>query len=600
MLSLGWSTTIAALLASANSLIRERDHAPHGLYSWPHNHELADEYDYVIVGGGVAGMVLAEQLSEDPRISVLLLEAGPDGTNSSTINTPAYAALNDHTPYTWNYTSQPDPNLNGARPALAQGHTWGGGSAVNYMAYCRGAASTFNEWADISGDPGLAWANLSQEFKATTRYEEPNNTSYQEVINTSLYGDGPLIVSRQLDLGGFDPYYHEALMAELDLQNVDLNIGTGIGATLGYQTVRPSNRTRYYALEAYGWRMAGRPNVQLLHSAWASKIGFEDKRARSVTYVTLNDKQTHVINAKEVIVSSGALGSPKLLMLSGIGPREHLEDLGIPVVLDAPDVGSNLYDHHFSVVEVEVTPNVNSAHKFSNATYLAEVTAQYKDTATGILANVLSGSFAVARVPDDVLEAANDTFHLSIPPDRGHLLYQFAGAAFVQPAPNTSILSPFVSLVQPEASGYLRLNGTDFMNDPLIYSNYYGSDGDKAAILYGYKKLRAVLQSPLLADVIVGEVFPGANVTTDVELMEAIKRSAQTFHHPLGTVSMGKVLDSDFRIRGLDGIRVVDSSTFPYPPVCHLQADVYAVAHMVARAIMEEDYSRVHAERSGT
>lgn len=551
--------------------------------------------DYVIIGSGPAGFVLAEQLSQDPNVTIVLLEAGPDGTHAETINVPAYAPFNTNpvaTQYVWNLTSQPDPNLAGQTPALAQGHTWGGGSAVNYMDYCRGAPSVFDEWAAISGDEELRWESLLDDFKATTHYVSAPS-DLQEIVNASVYGHGPLEISHQSALNGFDPHYADALKAGLYLPEIDLNQGSpAIGVSLGVETIRVSNRTRDYALQAYGWQLVDRPNVKMIHNAWVSKIGFEGKRATHVTYLSAFDNETYAVKAKEVIASAGAIGSPKLLMLSGVGPGDHLQDLGIPVVADIPDIGSNLYDHHFSVLEVEVTPDVQSVWQLLyNATDTAITQAEYANHGKGPLGATDSGSFAIARVPDSVFEAVNDTFHTSLPADRGQLLYQYATAAFL-PGPNISIISPFVALVQPEATGYIRLNSTDFRDDPLIYSNYYGSAGDKAAILYGYKKLRSILQSSIMAPVVVREVFPGANVTSDENIFAAIQKSAQTFHHPLGTVALGKVVDSDWRIKGLEGIRVVDSSTFPTPPTCHLQADVYAYAHRAARKIKQTDRHR--------
>lgn len=555
----------------------------------------SNEVDYVIVGAGPAGFVLAEQLSQDPGINVVLLEAGPDGTHAKSINVPAYAPFNQNSQYAWNYSSTPQPTLNGAAPALAQGHCLGGGSAINYIAYCRGAPSVYDEWADLSGDEELRWESLFQnDFKQNVRYEAVVS-DFQQYVNESAYGDGPLIVSHTKSLSGFDPAYQYALRANLNLTEVDMNAGHGIGATWGVQSIRPSNSTRDYALEAYGWQMAGRQNARIEHGVWVTRIGFVGKRATSVTYVLATDNSTHVLNAKEVIVSAGAIGSPKLLMLSGVGPKAHLEALDIPVVADIPDIGSNLYDHHFSVIEVEVVPSVNTTAKiFDNATFLAETMLQYEDSATGAFTIPDSGSFATARVPNDVLLAANDTFHLTLPADRPHLLFQYSTGPFVtDPAPaNRSLISAFVALVQPEASGYIRLNGSDYRTNPLIHSNYYGSPGDLNAILWGYKKLRSILQSSIMAPLIVDEVFPGKNITTDEELLAALKYSATTFHHPVGSVSLGKVLGKDFRVKGLEGIRVVDSSAIPVEVTCHLQANVYALAHRAARAIKQDRYGR--------
>ena len=274
-------------------------------------------------------------------------------------------------------------------------------------------------------------------------------------------------------------------------------------------------------------------------------------------------------------------------MLSGIGPANHLRALDIPVLIDAPEVGNNLYDHHFPVLEYEVYPNITTSFLESNQTYLAEITAEYKNHATGPLSNE-GTAFGLGRIPDDVLIANNNTFHLSLPKDRGHLLFQYGSAPMLRPAPNASIISVWPALVQPEASGHVRLNSSDFRVSPLIDSNYYGSKNDMSAILWGYKELRSIMLSPAFDGVVKREVFPGSNATSDKDVLDALKASSQSYHHVLGSVSLGKVLDSRFRVKGVRGLRVADSSSFPYPPTCHTQADVYAVAHRVARMIREE------------
>ncbi|KAI6903899.1 hypothetical protein KC318_g3934 [Hortaea werneckii] len=558
--------------------------------------------DYAIVGGGPAGLVLAEQLSQDESVSVVVFEAGPDGTNAETINIPALAPFNSiPTPnqFFWNFTSQPDPNLAGRTPVLNQGRTWGGGSAVNYMEYCRGAPSVFDEWADLSGDEELRWEALLRDFRATTHFQAGESEGYEQLVDLDAYGDGPLEVSRFATIGGFDPHFFEALKSGLDLPEIDVNSGHGLGVSYSTESIRVSNRTREYALPAYGWQMADRPNVQMLQNAWASKIGFDGKRAVNVTYYTGPDnEESHTITAREIIVTAGAIGSPRLLMLSGVGPKDHLEEVGIPVIHDSPGVGQNLKDHHFSVLEVEVTQEVESIWQYLyNTTFAAEAHSEYQTIASGFLARNDAGSFAMARVPDDVFHAVNDSYHPSLPGDRGHLLYQYVNAAFVPNSPNVSIASPFVALAQPEAAGSLRLASSDFRVPPLIQSNYYGSPGDKAAILYGYKKLREILHSDIMKPVVIREVFPGPNVTTDEQLWDAIQQTAQTFYHPHGSLALRDVVDGDWRVMGTEGLRVVDSSTFPTTPTCHIQADVYAVAYRAARRIRRDDGGRGGRQR---
>lgn len=541
------------------------------------------QLDYVIVGGGISGLVVAEQLSQNPKVRIAVLEAGLDGTNEPLVNTPLFAPLLTETEYLWQFRSQPDPNLGGLTPFTRQGRALGGGSAVNYMAYCRSAASVYDEWAEISGNDGLRFDNLLADFNATTRYQEQDLT-YGTHVNTSAYGRGPLEITSLSDDMDWTLQFTEAMKDTLGLPQVDLNTGVGLGVTSGPAAIKASNRTRSYALPAFGWRMANRPNVQIMHGAWVSKIHFADKRATGVRFHSSADNSTHDVHAKEVILAAGAISTPKLLLLSGVGPQNDLRNLSIPVVLDRPEIGSNLYNHHFSVMAYEAYPEVETLSKYmQNQTFSQLSNQSYARDASGILGQT-DAPFAVARAPNDTVSGTQPC-----PTDRGQLLYQLVNGALLSGGPNVSTMSPFVALVQPQSTGHLRLNSSDYRIDPIIYSNYYGAPEDKAAMLHGYKELRRIMQHPSLAKVIKSEIYPGANVTSDADLWKAIQDTAQTFHHPLGTVAFGKVLDASWRIKGLQGIRVIDSSTLPTPPTCHIQASVYAVAHRAAQDIKRDD-----------
>ncbi|KAL8747701.1 MAG: hypothetical protein Q9190_000442 [Brigantiaea leucoxantha] len=547
----------------------------------------AGKADYVIVGGGPAGFVLAEQLSQNPNTKIILLEAGPDGIDSNLINTPAYYPLIQE--YFWNYTTQPDPNLGGNTPGLTQGRVFGGGTAVNGMAYCRGAASVFDEWAEVSWNPGLAWHSLLDDFRATSHYTfQP--ADYQQYVNTSAYGDGPLEVSRVPGLTGFDIPFAAALSSVLGVEEVDMTDGTGIGLDLGLQSISVADRRRSYARSTYGRLIQSRPNVQMITGAWVHHIGFSGKTAKNVTYINALSNQTSTVKAKEIIVSGGAINSPKLLMLSGVGPKEQLSKLGIPVVTDIPAIGTNLYNHLFPVIELKVTPDVMTVWQWSsNATEKPLAEQQYRSNASGPLAWDNGLVYAAFRVPDSVFEGVNGTHYTSLPKDRPHVLIEYSTVPFLRSIGNTSVVTAWASLVQPEASGYVTLRSKDYREDPLIHANYFGSEADKAAVRWGYKKLREIGASNELESVVRRELYPGSNVTTDEDVWAAIQQQSFSFHHPVGSVAIGKALDSNWRLKGLKGIRVVDSSTFPTLPSCHPQADVYALAHRAAKDIRDID-----------
>ncbi|KAL5356055.1 hypothetical protein BJX96DRAFT_185538 [Aspergillus floccosus] len=553
--------------------------------------------NYVIVGAGPAGYVVAEKLTQNPKVTVTMLEAGPDGSTDPLITTPAKFFYTQE--YMWPYNAQPEPNLGGLTPNLWQGRILGGGTGVNAMLYCRGAASVFDEWAEISGNEGLAWESLQEDFRQTTHYRSDRATEYEQVVDERAFGKGGLEVSRQQRLVSFDEPFADALKRTLDLEEVDMVSGAGIGVSQGLQTIRVSNRTRSYAVNEYGYRMARRPNFRLIHNAWVQHIGFHGRKAQNVTYTT-GDDCTRTIHADEVIVAAGAINSPQLLMLSGIGPKEKLIELNIPVVADIPQVGANLYDHHYAVMEFQAAQSVETAWQWTeNVTGAAVAEAQYttpggghsgKDL--GPLGRINGDVFGALRIPDSVFEAVNSSYHPSLPSDRPHVIYEYASTPFLQPSLNVSILSGFVAVVQPEATGYITLNTSDYRDAPLIYSNYYSSAGDRAAMEYGYKQLREIMYSDVLSPFIVEEIFPGKNVTSDADVWKAIQQGSQSWHHALGTVALGEVLGPDWRIKGLDGIRVVGSPAMPRPPTCAIQAHTYAIAHRAALDIVKADRLR--------
>lgn len=271
--------------------------------------------------------MVAEYLSRSPAVSILLLEAGGDGTSSAEINTPGLA-LSISEQYFWNYTSVPEPNRGFKALPRPQGHVLGGSSAVNYMQYCRASASQFDQWAKETGVRALAWKKIVHDFIDTSMYDPTANGAPPG--DKRFYGNGPVQVSEYKQLNAFDTPFQNALREQFNLSEVDFSSGVGVGATFGDFAVRTSNSTRDYSLEAFGWQLARRANVRIEHGAWATRVAFDEARAIGVQFV--QNEHSYNVSAKEIILSAGAIGSPKLLMLSGIGPKEHLQALGIPLV----------------------------------------------------------------------------------------------------------------------------------------------------------------------------------------------------------------------------------------------------------------------------
>lgn len=455
------------------------------------------------------------------------------------------------------------------------------------MAYCRGASSVFDEWATISGNDGLAWDSLLQDFQEVTHYADPPAADYEQLIDLTAYGDGPLEVSRSSGLTGFEAPFASSVENTLGISQVDMNAGVGIGVDMGVASIFAKNRTRSYARTAFLPLMQDRPNLQIIYGAWVSNVGFSGTTAETVTYHSGDDEYT--ITAKEIILSAGAINTPKLLLLSGVGPKEQLIELEIPVVADVPFIGDSLRDHALSIIQLLVKPEILTLWQwYYNTTEAGIAQEQYANNASGPLGWANGLVFAAFRLPDSTWDGLNDTHYASLPEDRPHVLIQSTTIPFL-PTVNTSAVTAWASLVQPKASGRVVLQSADYRADPLLYSNYYGTEADKAAIIAGYQALRKVMTTEPVSNFITEEVYPGSTVTDTDEVWAAIQAQTYSFRHPVGTVALGTAVDSNWRLKGLQGIRVVDSSTFPFPTTCHPQSVLYALANVAAKDILAED-----------
>ncbi|KAK3370052.1 choline dehydrogenase [Podospora didyma] len=545
--------------------------------------------DYVIVGGGPAGFVIAEYLTRKPSVTVTLLEAGADMDPNPLVSTPAKFAENPGG--LWMFFSEPEPNLGGRTPDLGQGYALGGGSAINAMIYCRGSASVFDEWARVSGNPRLSWnGGMLDAFKATSSWKDEATITYNQPVNASVFGNGPLQVSRQRELFAVDQPLVNTLQSTLGLPQVDFASGPGIGVSQGINTIRASNRTRSYAYNTFGFIANSRPNFKLLPNALVSKIGFTGTRADRVIYNDTATNTMKTIRGREIIVAAGAVKSPQLLMLSGVGPAAQLNALGIPVVKNVPQIGQNLVDHHNSVVSFAVTPAQKSLWQYQyNATVKTEADAAYLNNGNGILGAQWGDAFACLRLPDAAFNGVNGTFFKNLPADRPHVAYEYIGAGVIAGAANVSSVSAWVGLIQPEAAGNVTLKTANYLDHPTIHANYFGSPADKAAVMYGYKQLRSIMKADALKPLLTHEIFPGEGVTSDADIWKAIQTSARSWHHPVGTVALGTVLDANWRVKGLQGLRVVGSPAMPYISTCPIQSTVYAAAHVAAKDIVAAD-----------
>lgn len=519
-------------------------------------------FDYVIIGAGSAGCVLANRLSEDPSVRVLLLEAGgPD--RKQEIHIPAAFAKLFKTPYDWAYETEPQPHLGNRRLFWPRGKMLGGSSSMNAMMYIRGHRADYDGWRD-QGNQGWGFAEVLPYFKKS-EHEERGASEYHGV-------DGPLNVA---DLRTVNPLTRAFLEASAEIglpRTDDFNGPQQEGMSL--TQVNQKQGKRHSAATAYLKPALNRPNLKVITQAQATRILFEGKRAVGVAYQQ-DGKAEQARATREVILAGGAINSPQLLLLSGIGPAEQLISLGIQVVHHLPGVGQNLHDHLLAISAFHCTQPVTlaSAEKLSH-----------------ILSFLLLKN---GPLTSNVGEAAGflKTRPTLPAPD---LEMIFAPVYFIEHGfgnPPGHGFSIGAILIQPESRGQITLRSPDPLAPPAIQPNYLSTPADVKTLVEGMKLARRIAQASAFAPYRGEEVMPGPNAQTDEAIAEQIRQHAETLYHPVGTCKMGSdplaVVDGELRVRGVEGLRVVDASVMPTIPRGHTNAPTIMIAEKAADLIRQ-------------
>ncbi len=501
------------------------------------------EYDYIITGAGSAGCVLAARLSEDPSVSVLLLEAG-GADRHPLFAMPAGFAKMTKGIASWGWSTVPQRHLNGRVLRYTQAKVLGGGSSINAQIYTRGNSRDYDSWANDEGCHGWAYADVLPYFR---RAED--NQRFADDFHGS---GGPLGVSVPINpLPISEAFLRAGQQAGLPF-NPDFNGARQQGVGHYQVTVRDARRSSTAA--AYVRPARARKNLTVRTGVIASRIVVEQGRAVGVEMLGTDGRET-VRCAREVIVSSGAIGSPRLLMLSGIGPAAHLRAVGIDVVHDLPGVGGNLQDHLDLYVIAECTGDhtYDGVAKPHRAVWAG---LQYLLFKQGPVASTLfeTGGFTSAHA-----EAAwpDIQFHLGLGSgiEAGVSKLRNAGVTL-----NSAYL-------RPRSRGTVRLAASDPRAAPLIDPNYWSDPRDRAMSLAGLEMAREIFRMPALAKFILAERMPGPDVTGEADLIDYACRTCKTDHHPVGTCRMGEgpeaVVAPDLRVHGLIGLRVADASVMP-------------------------------------
>lgn len=526
-------------------------------------------YDYIIVGGGTAGCVLANRLTADPTVDVLMIEGGGEGKSFYVDMPLGLAKLVGNPAFDWVYESEPEPYLNNRSLPLPRGKMLGGSSGINGLLYVRGHSYDYDQWAQL-GNRGWSWESVLPYFRRSEAYHRSNNDQHGT--------DGEWSVSDPKVRWEAIEAYREAAIQLGIPPTEDYNSGENEGVAWFEATIR--NGVRHSTRRAFLEPVRHRRNLTVLTGALVDRLTFEGKRASAVVF-SIGSERFEVKAGREILVCAGAYGSPAILERSGVGAPDVLEAAGVDTVHDLPGVGKNLQDHW----QIRVQHRLKNTRTLNShvSTFLGRMLlgAHYLVTKRGPLAGPPTLLTVFTRTTPDA-PAPDIQIHVSAATSS-----KFAGTTDPFPGITSS-----TCILRPESRGYCHIGSADPAAQPRILHNYLAEERDREIAIQSVRTVRRIAAEAPMARFEPEEIQPKAEAQTDDEILAYARESLYTTFHPVGTCKMGRdrmaVVDDRLRVHGLDGLRVVDASIMPVIVSGNTQAPTVMIAEKAADFIRED------------
>ncbi|KAM0559948.1 hypothetical protein ACHAPJ_003900 [Fusarium lateritium] len=585
-------------------------------YSRARDVSLRAEYDYIVVGAGASGLTVANRLTEDSAVTVLVIEAGDFDNNEDFVTIPGLAGGAVGTKYDWNLTYPASESLNGRNVSIPLGKVVGGSTKLNRMVYDRGSKADYDRWAEL-GNSGWQWKTLLPFFKKNEKFTPPTadiKKEYGVTTDPSAHGSSGYIDSSYSPF--FWPTTKNIVKAteELDIDiSVDQANGNAIGGYFCPHNLDPKTLTRSSAQDLYS-AVSQRKNLQLLSGNQVTRIVTKKNgssvKATGVEFAKNRDSARKTVKAKkEVILAAGSIHTPQILQVSGIGDSALLSSINVPVVVDLPAVGQNFHDHVLLAVVSAIAAPLQTGNLTSNTTFAAEARAQYDQQKKGPYTSP-TGDFLLFLPLSNYTTAASNIHKQASSQDGTKFLPSGTPAEVVKGYKkqqnvlngklldtNSAILEVIWSdgvavlgLQHPYSRGSVKAKSSNIFDSPEANPEFLSNPLDVSILVEGVKFARKLSNAPSIKTLKPVELAPGANVTSDDDIEKFIRSSASTLFHPAGSCKIGSrseggVVDEKLRVYGVDGLRIVDASVIPLLPASHTMTTVYAIAEKAAEII---------------